>query len=68
MLGWTWGRDRMQRGYAVTVAEMRRIRQARQLWTDMYSSADAQIDPEALRAAMADPCRFTTEDVMKRPE
>ena len=52
-------------GYAVTPEEMNRIRQARRLWRDRYDSADALIDPEALRAAEADPRRYTTEDVMK---
>jgi hypothetical protein len=57
-----WGRVV---GYAVTPEEMNRIRQARQLWRDMYDSADALVDPEALRAAEADPRRYTTEEVMK---
>jgi hypothetical protein len=52
-------------GYAISTAEMRRIESTRKSMADLYAQADASFDAEEYRRALADPRRYSTEEVIK---
>ena len=52
-------------GYVLTPAEMRKVEKDRQSLANMYSQADATFDAEQHSMTLADPRKYTTDEVIK---
>jgi hypothetical protein len=55
-------------GFVVTTTEMEKIQQLKKFSADVYAQADRLFDPEAMRRTMADPQRYSMDEVLKLVE
>jgi len=53
-------------GYVISPAEMRKVELTRQSLSTIYAKADELFDAEAYRRALADPRKYTTEEVITK--
>lgn len=53
-------------GYVISPTEMRKVELNRQSLAAIYAKADETFDADAYRRALADPRKYSTEEVIKK--